>query len=131
VSSGGGRLQFYRTGSIELERSRLRPLGSVSWAGKMSDERSLGGGKPVTTREGVVVASTPLGLSALPRHAGGDMEVEEGRNGGWGEMQGVMEGNREAERENGAEGVGEDVLWCMKKGCREQWFGNFCESRGA
>jgi len=56
---------------MELERSRLRPLGSVSWAGKVSNEHSLGGGKSITTREGVVVAGTPLGLFAFPRHAGG------------------------------------------------------------
>jgi hypothetical protein len=109
VSSGGGRLQFDHVGSIELERSRLRPLGGVTRAGKVGDERSLRGGKPVSPREGVVVASTPLGLSALPRHGGGDEEVEEGRNEGWGKMQGVMEGNRGAEMESGVEGSREDA----------------------
>jgi hypothetical protein len=48
----------------------------------MSNGHSLGGGEPVTSREGVVVARNPLGFSSLPRPARGSMEVEEIRNGG-------------------------------------------------
>jgi hypothetical protein len=37
------------------------------------------------------------------------MRVVEGGDGGWGEVQGVKEGDGEAERRNGAEEAGEDT----------------------
>jgi hypothetical protein len=96
MSSGGGRLQFDPAGSMKLEGSRLSALGGVTRTGEVGDERSLRGGEPVSPREGVVFTSTPLGLSALPGHGGGDREVEEGVSEGWGKMQGAMEGDRGA-----------------------------------
>jgi hypothetical protein len=75
----------------------------------VGDERPLRGGEPVASREGVAVAGTPLRFSALPGHAGGEMRVVEGGDGGWGEVQRVKEGDREALRRNGAEVVGEDT----------------------
>jgi len=76
MSSGGSR----------LEGSRLSSLGGVTRTSEVGDNRSLRGGEPVSPREGVVVVGTPLGLSALPGHGGGEGEVEEGVSEGWGKM---------------------------------------------
>jgi hypothetical protein len=67
---------------VELERSLLRPLESVSRARKMSNERLLVRGESIAMGEGVVITSTPLGFSSLPRHDGESMEVEGCKNGG-------------------------------------------------
>jgi hypothetical protein len=45
--------------------------------------------------------SVPLGIYALPWHGGGDREMVEGVNGGYGERQGAMEGDRGARSERG------------------------------
>jgi hypothetical protein len=45
--------------------------------------------------------SAPLGFFTLPWHGGGDREVVEGVSGGYGEIQGVVEGDRGARVEQG------------------------------
>ena len=45
--------------------------------------------------------SVPLGIYALPWHGGGEREVVEGVNVGYGERQGAMEGDRGARSERG------------------------------
>jgi hypothetical protein len=45
--------------------------------------------------------SVPLGIYALPWHGRGDREVVEGVNGGYGERQGAMEGDRGARSKRG------------------------------
>jgi hypothetical protein len=53
MSAGGGHFRFDRGDIVELERSRLRslmrPLGRVSGAQKMSNERLLRRGEPIAT----------------------------------------------------------------------------------
>jgi hypothetical protein len=64
----------------------VEPLASSDWCveghHEMSNTSQLGGGEPITTREGVVITSAPLGFPSFPGHVGESMEVKGCENGG-------------------------------------------------